>query len=290
MSTIAELAGVSMRYEAVLALDDVSFALKKGETLALLGPNGAGKSTAISLLTGQKRVQQGRVRLFGGDPRTPRVRAAIGVTPQEAGFPAAWRVGEIIDFVRRHFPRALPRGAVIEAFGLEALLTRNAAQLSGGQQRTLAVALAFCGGPDAVFLDEPTTGLDVAARQRLWDYVKQFRHDGGAVLLTTHYLEEAQALSDRVVLMTKGRVLREGSMADIRGAVGVQLIHFNAAQPPRLAAARLAHTRGERYTYLTHDADQAVRELVASGTEFSSLEVAPASLAQAVSELLRDAA
>jgi ABC-2 type transport system ATP-binding protein len=284
---LAEMQHVSMRYGAVKALQDVSLDLSPHETVALLGPNGAGKSTAIGLLTGLKRVQQGRVRLLGSDPRIPKVRSAIGVTPQEATFPIAWRVGEILDFARSHYAAPTPRQAIIEAFDLEATLRRPAAQLSGGQQRKLAVALAFAGAPKAVFLDEPTTGLDIEARRQLWAYISEYKRAGGAVFLTTHYLEEAEALADRIILMNKGSIIRAGTVGQVRGAVDVRNIRFDAPQAPDLVSARLQESTGERHTYVSHDADQAVRELVGLGVAFSGLEVLPVSLSDAVSELLR---
>lgn len=284
--SLAELRNVSMRYGSVQALDGVSLGLSEGETLALLGPNGAGKSTAIKLLTGLKRAQAGEALLFGRDPRVPDVRGAIGVTPQEAAFPFAWRVGEILDFARAHYPAPAPRDALIDAFGLGPNVKQAAVQLSGGQQRRLAMALAFAGSPKAVFLDEPTTGLDIDARKRLWDYIGVYRQGGGAVFLTTHYLEEAEALADRIVLLNRGKVVREGAVGDVKAAVSARLLRFVAAEAPALAAAQLQGSAGARHTYVSNDADQAVRELVSSGVAFSELEVLPASLGDAVSALL----
>ncbi len=284
---LAELQNVSMRYGAITALRDVSLGLSAGETVALLGPNGAGKTTAVKLLTGLKRAQSGKARLFGRDPRIPKVRSGIGVTPQEAAFPMAWRVGEILDFARAHYEAPPPREALVEAFGLAPTLNRAAAQLSGGQQRRLAVALAFAGSPQAVFLDEPTTGLDAEAREQLWAYVDAYRRKGGAVLLTTHYLEEAEALADRIVLLNKGVIVRAGSVAEVRSVVDVRIIRFSAAQAPALTAARHQHSDGDRHTYLAQDADAAVRELVQLATPFSGLEVLPASLGDAIGTILR---
>ena len=276
-----------MRYGEVQALRNVSLGLSAGETVTLLGPNGAGKTTAIGLLTGLKRVQKGRALLFGRDPRSPPVRSGIGVTPQTAAFPLAWRVGEILDFARAHYDAPAPRAALVEAFGLGPTVKRAAAQLSGGQQRRLAVALAFAGSPKAVFLDEPTTGLDADARAQLWAYVDAYKRGGGAVFLTTHYLEEAEALADRVILLNQGAIVRTGSLADVRSAVDVRIIRLHAAQAPALTAARLQRSEGDRHTYVSQDADAAVRELIALGAPFSGLEVLPASLADAIAAILK---
>jgi ABC-2 type transport system ATP-binding protein len=287
---LAQMQHVSMRYGAVQALHDVSLDVSAHETVALLGPNGAGKSTAIGLLTGLKRAQEGCVRLLGRDPRIPSVRSDIGVTPQEAAFPMAWRVGEILDFARSHYATPAPRLAIIEAFGLGSTLHRAASQLSGGQQRKLAVALAFSGAPKAVFLDEPTTGLDIDARKQLWAYVSQYKSAGGAVFLTTHYLEEAEVLADRIILMNEGVIVRSGTVAEVKGAVGVRIIRFDALHAPDLPSARLHESAGVRHSYVSHDADQAIRELVNQGVAFSALEVLHASLSDAVSELLKGVA
>lgn len=284
---IAELQNVTMTYGAVKALDDVSLTVDEGTALAVLGPNGAGKTTAIRLLTGLKRAQKGKARLFGRNPRSPASRLTIGVTPQEASFPHAMKAGEILDFARKHYAEPAPRDALIEAFGLEPNLNRMAVSLSGGQQRKLAVALAFCGGPRVVFLDEPTTGIDSDSRQRMWRYIQQFKAGGGTIFLTTHYLDEAEAIASRVVLINEGKILRSGTVDEVRSAVQVRVIRFRAANAPDLTAARHATSDAERHTYLSSDADESVRALVKSGLEFRDLEVLPASLESAVNELLK---
>jgi len=286
MEVIAELSGVSMRYGAVEALSEVSLSLKAGEAVAVLGPNGAGKTTALSLLTGLKRVQDGKARLFGRDPRRPATRRRIGVTPQEAAFPPEMKLGELLDFARAHYPAPMDREEIIAAFDLDGLTGRMASSLSGGQQRKLAVALAFCGAPDLVFLDEPTTGVDIASRQRMWDFIGRYKQGGGALFLTTHYLEEAEAIADRIVLLNEGRVIRSGDVEAIRGAVNVRVLRFEAEAAPDLPCARLTGSEGGRHAYLSSDADESVRALVRSDTAFAGLEVLPASLERAVGELL----
>jgi len=191
VAPVAELIDVDKSYGAVTALKGVSLSLAPGETVALLGLNGAGKTTAINLLLGLRRPDRGEVRLDGGDPRTPAVRAAIGATPQETAFPQRLRCTEVIELVRRHYPDPLPAAVVIERFGLGDFAHRQTGGLSGGQRRRLALALAFVGQGRAVFLDEPTTGLDADVRRSLWRVMRDYVAGGGALLLTTHYLEEA---------------------------------------------------------------------------------------------------
>ena len=215
--TAAALHAVSKRFGAHAALISVDLAIEAGKVVALLGPNGAGKTTALSILLGLRRPDAGRAELFGDDPRHPAARAAIGVTPQECGFPPTLRTGEIVDLVRAHFPAPAPRAELLERFGLAALVRRQTGGLSGGERRRLAVALAFAGSPRAVFLDEPTAGLDVEARRAVWRELKLYTVDGGTVLLTTHHLEEAEALASRVAVLSQGRVVAEGTPAEVSG-------------------------------------------------------------------------
>ncbi len=214
----AALRGVTKSFGNLRALDDVHLELQAGEVLALLGPNGAGKTTAISLLLGLRRPDTGQAELAGTDPRRPEARTGIGVTPQEVGFPPTLRVGEIVDLVRVHFADPAPHDELLERFGLAGVSRRQVGGLSGGERRRLSVALAFAGRPQVVFLDEPTTGLDVESRRAVWNEVQGFAASGGTVLLTSHYLEEAEALARRVVLLARGRIAAEGRPRELAAA------------------------------------------------------------------------
>ena len=219
----AALRGVTKRFGSMVALDEVDLELRGGEVLALLGPNGAGKTTALSVILGLRRPDRGRAELLGTAPRDRDARAAIGVTPQEAGFPPTLRVHEIVDLVRAHFATPVPTAELLARFGLAHCRRRQAGGLSGGERRGLSVALAFAGRPLAVFLDEPTTGLDVEARRSLWQELHAFAAAGGTILLTTHYLEEAETLATRVVLLARGRIAAEGSPSQLAEAHGGSL-------------------------------------------------------------------
>ncbi|WP_341718546.1 ABC transporter ATP-binding protein [Micromonospora sp. FIMYZ51] len=279
--TLARADRVSRRYASTLALDQVDLDVRAGELVGLLGPNGAGKSTLINLLVGLRRPTSGRVELFGGDPRDPASRRQLGVTPQETGLPATLRVGEVVDFVSAHYPEPIPRGELLDRFGLAELVRRQTGGLSGGQKRRLAVALAFVGRPRLVVLDEPTTGLDVAARHTLWEAIRTFHADGGTVLLSSHYLEEVEALAQRVVVIGHGRVLADDSVDAIRAVVGVRRVSLTIDDlPPLPGVARTERVDGRTHLF-TPDADQLVRDLVASGVEFRDLEVRPTSLEEA---------
>ncbi|MFI5489477.1 ABC transporter ATP-binding protein [Micromonospora echinaurantiaca] len=278
---LARAVQASRRYGDVLALDRVDLDVPAGELVGLLGPNGAGKSTLLNLLVGLRRPTSGRVELFGGDPRDPASRRQIGVTPQETGLPGTLRVGEVVDFVAAHYPNPVPRGELLDRFGLTDLVKRQTGGLSGGQRRRLAVALAFVGRPRLVLLDEPTTGLDVAARHTLWDAIRAFHDDGGTVLLTSHYLEEVEALAHRVVVIGQGRVLADDTVAAIRGIVGVRRVSLVADTLPALPGVVRTEQVDGRTHLLTTDADQLVRDLVTAGVPFVDLEVRPTSLEEA---------
>jgi ABC-2 type transport system ATP-binding protein len=278
---IAELNNVEKRYGTVEALRGVDFEVEKGELVALLGPNGAGKTTAVNVLLGQRRPDAGTARLFGRNPTEPGARTTVGVTPQQTAFPQNLKVGEVVDLVQAHYPDTPSGTHLLDRFGLADLERRSAGGLSGGQQRRLALALAFAGNPKAVFLDEPTTGVDVEARHNLWTGISSFVDAGGTVLLTTHYLEEAEALASRIVVIDHGSIVADGSVAEITATVGLSQVRLRAKNLPDLANAdHIDHNNGTHIIY-TADPDALVRELAAAGVPFAGLEINRAGLEEA---------
>ncbi len=205
-AVVARAIGVTRHYGDTVALDNVDFTVREGEFIGLLGPNGAGKTTLLNSLLGLRKPTSGRIELFGGAPTNPASLRFIGVTPQESGVPPTLRVAEAVDFVAAHFEETEDRDELLERFDLTKEARRQAGGLSGGQKRRLALALAFVGRPRLVILDEPTTGLDVESRRMLWDRIREFHEGGGTVLLTTHYLEEIEALAKRVVVIAQGHI------------------------------------------------------------------------------------
>ncbi|WP_380164537.1 ABC transporter ATP-binding protein [Jannaschia sp. R86511] len=280
--TLARWQGVTRRYGDVLALDDVSLDVGAGQVVGLLGPNGAGKSTLINLLLGLRRPDAGRVELFGGDPRVPANRRLLGCTPQETALPATLKVREVLDFVAGHHPDPVPTDQLLDELGLTEQAGRQTGGLSGGQRRRLSVALALVGRPRLLVLDEPTTGLDVDARHLLWQKVRDFHAGGGTVVVTSHYLEEIEALAERVVVVASGRVLVDDSLDAVRSRVQQRRVSVRAGALPDLAhvARSEAHADG-RWSLFTADSDALVRELVRADVDFRDLEVAPASLEEA---------
>ena len=281
MAVLARAVQATRSYGPVIALDGVSLEVPAGQLLGLLGPNGAGKTTLLQLLAGLRRPTSGTVELFGGDPRQAWRRRRLGSTPQETGLPPTLRVQEVVDFVAGHFDHPVPTGELLEQFGLTGLDRRQTGGLSGGQKRRLTVAVAFVGRPDLVLLDEPTTGLDVEARHALWDAVRVYHRGGGTVVLTSHYLEEVEALAERVVVIDQGQVRADGTLAEIRSLVPGRRLRLRAPALPELAGVDRVNLEGDRYELWTADSDAVVRQLVRNAVRFRDLEVSTASLEEA---------
>ena len=213
----AELIAVTKRYGTTTALAGIDLTIRAGELVALLGANGAGKTTVVRTLLGLVKPTSGEALVFGLDPRSTASRIRVGAMLQIGRVPETLRVREHIHLFSSYYPNALPMQEVIEAAGLTGLERRKYGELSGGQQKRVLFALAICGNPDLLILDEPTVGLDVEARRALWKQIRAFVARGRSVLLTTHYLAEAEALANRVVVVGKGVVVAEGTPAEIKG-------------------------------------------------------------------------
>jgi ABC-2 type transport system ATP-binding protein len=229
---IASLAGVTKRYaNGVLALDGLSLSLHPGEIVALLGPNGAGKSTAVKLMMGLSSPTSGAVSIFGADPRQTAARLRTGVMLQVGRAPEMLRVREHISIFRGYYPNPMPYADIVKAAGLEGIEERMFGQLSGGQKQRTLFGIALAGDPDLIFLDEPTVGLDIEARRGMWSQIRSLAARGKTVLLTTHYLEEADALAHRIIVINKGKVVCEGTPAEVKsiGANGLTNTTGNAA-------------------------------------------------------------
>lgn len=281
----AELMTVTKTYGEVVALRDLSLSVNAGELVALLGANGAGKTTAVRLLLGLASPARGLARVFGNDPRQPRTRARIGAMLQVARVPETLRVREHIDLFSSYYPDPLPRSAVIDAAALHGLESRLFGELSGGQKQRVLFALAICGNPDLLVLDEPTVGLDVEARRAMWEQIVRFKRRGCAILLTTHYLAEADAVADRIVVIDKGAVIADGTPAEIKQrAAGKKVRCITRIPLSELAVIRgvaSATNSGVSVEITTSDSDAVVRELIVRDPSVSSLEVVSAGLEEA---------
>jgi ABC-2 type transport system ATP-binding protein len=275
----AALGGVTKRFGPVTALAGVTLAIEEGDVLALLGPNGAGKSTALAVLLGLRVPDAGTARLFGLDPRRAEARRDVGVAPQETAFPPTLRVAEVLELVRRHYAAPLALPVLSERFGLGGLLRRQLGGLSGGERRLVAVALAFAGRPRLVVLDEPTAALDADARLRVWNTTRAHAHGGGTVVLTTHHVDEAEALARRVVLLDEGTVVADESIDELKRAAGLTRITFRA--PPRVELPGVVRD-GDLARADVEDAGAFVASLVRRGVELAALEVRPLTLEEAI--------
>jgi ABC-2 type transport system ATP-binding protein len=289
MSTLASLDDAHKKYGKIAALDGFNLSVKRGELLALLGPNGAGKSTAISILLGLQRPDRGMAKLFGEDPQSIDARRRIGVMMQEINMSPVMRPREFIAQTASYYPSPYDTPLVIKRLGIESLADRAYGKLSGGQKRQVQFAMAICGRPELLFLDEPTVGLDVQAREALWKVLRELIHEGCSIILTTHYLEEAEALADRVAVMTHGKLVAGGTVDEIRGYVSRKSIFCRSELPLDTIRAwadvlQVSEESGRRQI-VTRDAEAVLRRLLDADARVRDIEVRRAGLAEAFQEI-----
>ena len=289
---LATMLAVTHRYGDVVALDGLDLEIRTGEVLAVLGPNGAGKTTAIGLLLGSLQVQQGAVRVFGRDPGARPVRMRRGAMLQVSGLPDTLTVAENLELFSSYYPAPLPVSRLLAMAGLEELAARRYGRLSGGQKQRVMFALALAGDPELVFLDEPTTGLDVEARRSLWNEIQGLKKAGRTAVLTTHYLEEADALADRIAVIHQGRVVAEGTPSEIKSRVADRRIRcITGVGRDEIAAlpgvVRVAVT-GQHLELLTARPEDVLRTLLALDPDLRDLQVTGAGLEDAFLTLVGD--
>jgi ABC-2 type transport system ATP-binding protein len=282
---VGRLDHVTKRFGPVTALDDVSIAFQPGRVTSLLGPNGAGKTTLVRLLLGLTRPQSGQVTLFGVSPASTAARTRIGVMLQAGRLPHALRVIEHVQLFSSYYPAPLPLDEVIEAAGLRGLERRLFGKLSGGQQQRVMFAIAICGNPDLLVLDEPTASLDVEARRTMWRAIRGWAARGSAVLLTTHDLDEAESLSDRVAVLQRGRLIRDGAPDEIaREAAHASLTCISSLTPAdarNLPGVIGAELLGRTLRLLSSTPERTVTALLGRDPTLSDLQIARASLEDA---------
>src|SRR5580698_995616 len=289
---VASLEGVNKNYDDIRALRNVDFRVRSGEVVALLGPNGAGKTTAVKLLLGLSQPNAGKVRVFDANPTNPENRIRTGAMLQVGRVPETLRVREHIDLFSTYYPNPMPLAEVLAATGLEKLRDRKFGDLSGGQKQRVLFALAICGNPDLLFLDEPTVGLDVEARRMLWDEIRRMVGRGKTVLLTTHYLQEADALADRVAVINQGEIIAQGTPSEIKAKTSGKRIRCITSlsiatlrQMPGVTDAKIDREAIEIHAI---EAEPVVRELLAHDANLSGLEVTSAGLEEAFLALTHD--
>ncbi|MFE5918418.1 ABC transporter ATP-binding protein [Streptomyces sp. NPDC056468] len=287
---------VSKSYGDVRAVDGLTLALHPGETVALLGPNGAGKSTTLDLLLGLKRPDSGRVGVFGTDPREAIVAGRVGAMLQSGGLMGEVTVAEMVRLACDLHPRPYPVSDVLARAGITQIADRKVDKLSGGQSQRVRFALATAGDSDLIVLDEPTTGMDVTTRQAFWATMREQADQGRTVLFATHYLEEADAIADRVLVLHRGRLLADGTAAEIKAKAGARRISFDLAGSAvdeaalrdlpflttlAVSSSGSAAGPGRTVRIQSSDADATVHALYGLGLHPRNLEVAGLGLEQA---------
>ncbi|MDQ3128355.1 MAG: ABC transporter ATP-binding protein [Chloroflexota bacterium] len=279
---IVTLRGVRMRYGSIIALDGIDLDVKPGEIVAILGPNGAGKTTAISIMLGLRRATEGSVAIFGRDPLDRVVRERLGAMLQESGVPSTLHVDEVVDLFRGYYPVALPRDEVLAAADLLDVAQRPVGKLSGGQRQRLYFALALAGDPDLLFLDEPTVGMDVAARHAFWARIGALAALGKTIVFSTHLLEEADALATRIVVIDHGRVVASGTPSEVKSRVAGKRIRVRgdipAATLAALPGARVVGHEGAYLILAAEDAMPVLRALMSLGSLVEEVTVEEAGL------------
>src|SRR5262245_49587950 len=289
VASVAELRGVTKRYGGVVALEGLDLDFGKGRLTAVLGPNGAGKTTAIKLLLGLTRPSAGRVRVFGADPVEPAARRRVGAMLQVAKVPETLKVREHLELFASYYPSPLPLAEVVAAAGLGGLEERLFGTLSGGERQRVLFALALVGDPELLFLDEPSVGMDVESRRAFWGHVRGLLARGKSILLTTHYLEEADALADRVVVLQHGRVIADGPPSAIKRLAAGKRVRcvtaLDEAALRLLPGVQSVSRDRDAALLVTSQAEALVRELVTRDPQLADLEVSGLALDEAFLKL-----
>jgi len=303
IEAVASLNQVTKRFpNGVVALDNLCLTLRRGEVVALLGPNGAGKSTAVKLLMGLSSPTSGSVSIFGADSRNHTARLRTGVMLQGGRAPEMLRVREHIEIFRGYYPSPMAYADIIQIAGLDGIESRLFGQLSGGQKQRVLFAIALAGDPDLIFLDEPTVGLDIKSRRGMWAQIELLAARGKTVLLTTHYLEEADSLAQRIVVIDRGRIVCEGTPAEVKslGSVAggaaksgnVKIIRCATAIPTRallnIPGVTSATVNGQFTTILSNQPELTLRELLALDPSLHSIDVQSPKLEDAFLALTGD--
>jgi ABC-2 type transport system ATP-binding protein len=283
-----DISGLTVRYGDTVAVDALDLTIPAGSTVALLGPNGAGKSTIVNAVLGLLPPAVGAILVLGHRPADAVRAGSVGAMLQHGGLPSEARVGEVLDLVRRSFPAAWPLDDLVATAGIDGLLARPVGALSGGQRQRVLLALALAGAPPLLLLDEPTSAMDVEGRRAFWTTMRGLAGRGHTVVFATHHLDEADAVADRVVVVAGGRVIADGSAAEVKSGVAGRTISFTATPGRRLdglPAVSGVTWQGGTVTLATADAAVTLAALLSDGG-LPDLEVRGASLEDAVLSLI----
>lgn len=278
LASILELKNVYKKYKNKSVIENLNFSVYENEIIALLGVNGAGKTTTIKMMLGQELPTSGNILLYGKDPVEPTARVKVGLTPQNLEFPEGIYTEELLDFIQAHYSHPFPKDDIVNLFQLSPFLKQKANKLSGGLKRKLALALAFIGNPNLVFLDEPTTGLDVESRKQLLLTIKNFAKNGKTIFLTTHYLEEIEQIATRILFLANGNIIADGSVNDIKQKANSQFSYVNFYCTEKFAWERFAcinslQVENNHYSLTTTNSDDLIYELVSHKVPFKNLHI-----------------
>jgi len=288
-----DVLGLRKSFGTVQAVAGVDLAIAPGEVVALLGPNGAGKSTTVDMLLGLSRPDSGEVKIFGREPTEATRAGLVGATLQAGGVVDRLTVRELITVMCSLSPSPLPVDEVLDLVGLRDIAGQRTEGLSGGQTQRVRFAMAVAGDPDLLVLDEPTVAMDVSARRAFWETMRSWTARGRTVVFATHYLEEADAFADRVVLMAHGRIVADGSTTEIKAAVGGRTVRATlpgavAAELRRLPGVTDAELHGQTVILRCSDSDAALRALLTTYEQARDIEVSGAGLEEAFLALTGD--
>lgn len=292
MEYIIEVNGVSKVFKDKKAVNHVSFSVKKGEIIALLGPNGAGKTTMISMMLGLQKPSEGKVLICGSNPTHKDVRNKIGAMLQEVSVIDSVSVEEVIDLFCSYYQNPMKKEALIQLANLQEERKKRCETLSGGQKRRLNFALALAGNPDVIFLDEPTVGMDITSRKSFWDTMRNLTNEGKTIILTTHYLEEADALADRILLLANGRVIADRTPNEMKSTILQKKISFELREEVPINMLRSlpyvtdVHREKQRFIVMTDDADVTLREIFVKNVPVMEIEVERGGLDEAFQQFV----
>ena len=290
--TLIEVLAATKQFGEVKALDKVSFELVRGEVLSILGPNGAGKTTLINALLGKTSLTDGKVTLFHSKPGEVAVKRKVGAMLQIADLPEQLTVKEHIQLFQSYYPQPLDYAEIISLAGLQKIENRRSKKLSGGEKQRLLFGLAICGNPEVLFLDEPTVGMDVQARKQIWQAISWLKQSNKSVILTTHYLEEADQLSDRILMLNQGRVIHQGTPEVIKSKTQTKKIICETSLPIEDLLELEAISQVEQFGRMVHlnslDPVVSLRDLFKRTNDISNLEVKGTALEDAFVALNND--
>jgi len=294
VTPILEARGLTKRFGRTQALAGLDLVAKHGRVVAMLGPNGAGKTTSINLMLGLRKPTSGQVKLFGLDPNDRRARSRCGVMLQESGVPTTLTVRELVELFSSYYPHPMAPERAIALAGLQEQAKQSSGKLSGGQRQRLYFALAVCGDPDLIFFDEPTVGMDVESRRGFLNSIREFAREGKTIVLTTHYLEEADELAERIIVVDRGVVVADASPAEIKSRVVGKRVSFTTARPlgeadlVGLPYSSLEIDHG-RVRLFSKEPETVLRDLFNRGTEIRDLTVGGADLEEAFLAITHEA-